>query len=1403
MKVQRFRWFSLLILVLALAGVAQAYNSDTLGLDHTGAVFVDMNNPTCVTSGTYSTWANPSTPACHFGIIDGGVIAGQAFDVTVYVKNGTYWTYENDNKWWYESGKTYTNALTITAYPGEQVNFTTAIEPLYNLSNEAWTDETNSTDCLYSYTQAYLKNGGGTPTSSENWPVGTYANGSGLFSYNNTADFYTKDGNGNPIYGEGVTWDGTDLLLQLNKGVGGSCPDANDYQFLITGYRAQPMHFVNNLLPRLTIGNINFPAGYAHIYLQQNTTNVLIENCTFGVTHYGVDIRAEDKAASGNVTIRNNAFDQHFIMDGVLYPIKAHKAMEGQSIYINGLEGPAYIINNTFNNTCGAIQFASDSTDMPGSVIANNTFTNGKCSQIEYESYCDSSVIAQNNISNVHIGLSFAGSDAGLGQCSLHDNIINANLMQQGDSPGDWDYGYAIKTGDDNFRNWTIYNNIISGSIGLKEVESPYYGPGYYDVNFTNNVFSASDNGVIQGSGWAANQTNFYDYNLYHCVNGSGFSLCFTKYNTSSSTYYWTLESAILAGQVVDYWDAHSLNEAPEYSSTYCPSEGSNLIDAGTSAVPRAYDYYGKIIYGAPDIGVCEFNPTANISINRPYVGTEISLYDNGLYMNITTEGSTHRANLTFSRSWSDSSSPVAKLGNVSLHTWLLNGTREKVIEVSPEVSWGSTIIYIGDMEAYSDYLIVNESGSNIFNATANGTGWVSFTTTVSSPQVWYVQEPPLDTYESVTDSHDLSGTLITNCNLLNDGIEVTAKNNINVTCASIASSGGGANIYISLGGTLYRTGTYNGSCYVFTNASFQKGESFYIYGTNYACQTYRYAGSNIERTNVRFNNGAYRDVNGWNDDYVDMYRVTNIVSQKYSNLTVRAFNNYGGAESVQTFYVNATNTIKSALHIINNNYGDGAPSTTGTYNLTPTFEFGGKNHTGSPTQVVIEDTASLNFTYYLVNLSFTNGYDTDAIYPSCLYDSVQTMNESLGYWNFTTNGSRTVELNCSLDGYRDLNTTLDLSDVDLDMELAMTKTVYQLNLFNEVNGSPFLVNNTEQVKLTIYCEDDVSSYEYVFSNASTSIDYLCDWKSWKVDVVYAGSQYFRTLIPSFGTYDVNIYLVDLDTDSVVQRIIEIVDLTGDYANGSIRVKGRVNGSLVVISQQLIDVSNKVTFYLLEDSLYTIEAISTDGQYSVIGNLIADVAGTQRMVIPSIFYYPQDIYVFDQIQWWPYFNESEGTLRFYYIDESNTTESVNVVIREYNASGEVLFNDTVEYPTVAVFTYADVMNNTAYMMQVTIVNPIINHEPINYFFSALDYVLRETGWTDAQWLKIKTVSSSILLGIVLFSFSGISGGIGLAVVAILASFLKVIGWFPIQTLALVALGLVAGLGWLVWEGVRR
>ena len=398
-----------------------------------------------------------------------------------------------------------------------------------------------------------------------------------------------------------------------------------------------------------------------------------------------------------------------------------------------------------------------------------------------------------------------------------------------------------------------------------------------------------------------------------------------------------------------------------------------------------------------------------------------------------------------------------------------------------------------------------------------------------------------------------------------------------------------------------------------------------------------------------------------------------------------------------------------------------------------------------------------------------------------------------------------TFQLNISATGFSDVSTIFVIDALQNNSLNISMGSIFTFRLVRESTNTVFDFNSTNGTTLNIFCPNQTIQ---IFFNTSSNFTQIinCDFTLMQIVVDYGvlGS-YFRTQITPFSQKNVTLYLIDLIAgDTAIQKIIKLLDLTGDFDNAILSVDRSIGGVTRTVIDQRFDISNQVNLFLLKDALYNIR-INNGLEEIILGNLIPTEAGEQTITLPKIKFVPTETTLGDDISWAYTFNITSNILRLQYVDTTNLTTLVRFTVFNDTPIGlQQLFLGESQNNSTVTITFNQAFANTTYVTELFIKHPDLGNftdKKIFYQFKSSGAIDLE-GWTPAEQVNIKKWVAWIFLGVWGLLFSRRYTGIGMTSMIIMLWLFRKWAWIDVSGLIFGFVALLAVVGWLV-DAMRR
>ncbi|KKM23172.1 hypothetical protein LCGC14_1617860, partial [marine sediment metagenome] len=411
-----------------------------------------------------------------------------------------------------------------------------------------------------------------------------------------------------------------------------------------------------------------------------------------------------------------------------------------------------------------------------------------------------------------------------------------------------------------------------------------------------------------------------------------------------------------------------------------------------------------------------------------------------------------------------------------------------------------------------------------------------------------------------------------------------------------------------------------------------------------------------------------------------------------------------------------------------------------------------------------------------------------------------------------TTNGQILIpikdgfwQLNVSATGFDKLITSFNIDPLqNISLNVSMG-SIFNFNLIREETNTPFDFASTNTTQLNVFCPDKTIQINFNTTNNISQI-INCQFTLMQIVVDYGvlGS-YFRTLKPEFSDKNITFYLIDLiKGDIAVQRVIQLLDLTGEFADSILTVQRSIGNRARDIIEQEFDISNQVNLFLVKDTLYSI-SIENSQQEIILGNLIPTEAGTQTITLPKIDFVPQETILGDNVSWSYTFNTTLSILRMQYQDKTNRTTLVRfTVFNDTGPSLKQLFQAQSQNNASVTITFNQALDNTTYVTELFVQHQDLGSftdKKIFYNFKSSGGINLE-GWSGVEQTNFKHWFAWIFLAAWGMLFTRRYTGIGMTTMIIFLWIFRTWAWIEVSDIVFGFVALLAVVGWMV-DAMRR
>ncbi len=398
-------------------------------------------------------------------------------------------------------------------------------------------------------------------------------------------------------------------------------------------------------------------------------------------------------------------------------------------------------------------------------------------------------------------------------------------------------------------------------------------------------------------------------------------------------------------------------------------------------------------------------------------------------------------------------------------------------------------------------------------------------------------------------------------------------------------------------------------------------------------------------------------------------------------------------------------------------------------------------------------------------------------------------------------------QLNVTASGFDKATTNVSIRALENNTINVTMGSIFNFKLIRELTNTPFEFNLTNSTVVNVFCPNGTTIV--LTFNTSNNISQIinCKFTLMQAVVDYGPlGSYFRTLIPPFSQKNISWFLIDLVRgDTAIQKIIQLLDLTGEFADSILTVERPIGGITEKIIEQKFDISNQVNLFLLKDALYTL-SIENAQQDIILGNLIPTEAGTQTITLPKIDFVPQETTLGDNVSWAYTFNITSHILRLQYDDKTERTTLVRFTV--FNATDtnnlHQLFTGQSQNNASVIITFNQAFANTTYATELFVEHlDFTNFTEKKMFYQfkgsgAIDLL----GWTPTEQTSIKNWIAWIFIFGWGMLFSRRYTGIGMTTMIIFLWIFRKWNWIDVPDIIFGFVALLAVVGWIV-DAMRR
>jgi len=198
--------------------------------------------------------------------------------------------------------------------------------------------------------------------------------------------------------------------------------------------------------------------------------------------------------------------------------------------------------------------------------------------------------------------------------------------------------------------------------------------------------------------------------------------------------------------------------------------------------------------------------------------------------------------------------------------------------------------------------------------------------------------------------------------------------------------------------------------------------------------------------------------------------------------------------------------------------------------------------------------------------------------------------------------------------------------------------------------------------------------------------------------VMQGSDNYFRNLVFTTPYEYRQLFLVDLNNNTMVKITFSLTDVIGSFLDSLFSVRKELGGGVYVMTQDYWDAESKMIAYLVVNEKYQLHAYN-GAETRIIGDILADATGTKEISLVAIQLYNESN-MYNEVFW--SLTNGSNYIRLTYNDTLNQT--INVSLSVYHDNGTLAFfsyDDTGSPNLQITYTGVQLINHT-YIAQMNV-----------------------------------------------------------------------------------------------------
>ena len=311
-----------------------------------------------------------------------------------------------------------------------------------------------------------------------------------------------------------------------------------------------------------------------------------------------------------------------------------------------------------------------------------------------------------------------------------------------------------------------------------------------------------------------------------------------------------------------------------------------------------------------------------------------------------------------------------------------------------------------------------------------------------------------------------------------------------------------------------------------------------------------------------------------------------------------------------------------------------------------------------------------------------------------------------------------------------------------------------------EYDQTCFPFSTNDNMSMVVYCAG--ASQQFNVTQCDHNFTIGCSFDSILLSHTNGTFSYFRSLIPAYNDSIVTWYMLDLNKDVGVQVIINLLDFSGQYNSGVIRLKRFFGTNIAEIIEQNFDIDTSVNLYLLKHARYSVEICNEAGSCVSLGEIIGDVAEEKTLTIPSIGFYPEESLLGSNITWQMNWTPN-SRIYFNYNDTTHGTTMIEWLVYNGSNTSQLYYNNTImTYDLYASYIIPAAYVNSTFLACFVAYQPTLGIiKDCSAFYDMGVPFGSWGGFTTQEINKTKFWGALIFLFVLMFLFSPFSINAGL------------------------------------------